>query len=157
MSTLPPQWRQQEWKGCCMAKKFHLSMPLFVWLPDSQFLRWSHLSRGQTSSVNSMATMGLAHVNKAECAFICPCHLSLHFLRSTLCAGQVCSTHIGYVLTGLLQLEPVCVVVTQYFYLWSEVVLRSVTFWWQSWACNCSTLFMCSRSGLPHNVMHLSS
>jgi len=35
-NTLPPWWQQQEWKGCCMAKKrFHLSMPLFVSLPDS--------------------------------------------------------------------------------------------------------------------------
>jgi len=32
-------------------------------------------------------------------------------------------------------------------------------FWWQSCtcACNFSTLFTCSRSGSPQNVMHLSS
>jgi len=108
MSTLPPRWRQQEWKGCCMAKVFHLSMPLFVLLPDSQFLRWSHSSCGQTSSVNSMATMGLAHVNKAECAFT-----SIHAISVYIACGHImCWTSVQYphrlCATGLLQLEPVC-------------------------------------------------
>jgi len=32
-----------------------------------------------------------------------------------------------------------------------------VTFWWQSCACNCSMFYTCTRSGLPHNVVHSHS
>jgi len=68
-------------------KRLHLLMPLFV-SSESQFLHLSHSSHGQGSSIPWPTVMGLAHVNKAESAFVCPCHLSLHFLQSTLCAGQ---------------------------------------------------------------------
>jgi len=39
-------------------------------------------------------------------------------------------------------------------YFWFSVASGSVTFWWQSYACNCSMVCMCIRSGSPHNVVH---
>ena len=101
-------------------------------------------------------------------------HLSLHFLQSTWCAGPVCWTGVQnphwLCVTGLLQLTvPVCVAHNVFL----PVLCRSnsvawgcadetehicsVTFWWQSCTCNCSTLFMCHCSGSPHNVMQSST
>ena len=42
-------------------------------------------------------------------------------------------------------------------FVWPEVVLCSVTFWWQSCACNRTIFCTCTSSGSPHNVMHSSS
>ena len=46
------------------------------------------------------------------------------------------------------------VFVVRVFFWCEEVVLCSVTFWWQSCACNCSMFFICTRSGSPHNILH---
>ena len=43
---------------------------------------------------------------------------------------------------------------TRAYILWFSVAWGSATFWWQSNACNCSMFCACTRSGLPHNVVH---
>jgi len=43
---------------------------------------------------------------------------------------------------------------TRVYILWFSLTWGSATFWWQSNACNCSMFCACTRSGLPHNVVH---
>ena len=38
-------------------------------------------------------------------------------------------------------------------FVYTCVARGSITFWWQSYSCNCSMLCTCTQSGLPHNVV----
>jgi len=78
---------------------------------------------------------------------------SVHAI-STTCSlvldQPVCSMLVYYIQAWHSSCVHVCI----YFcdFLWPEV--QPSTFWWQSNACNCSMFCACTRSGLPHNVVH---
>ena len=61
-------------------------------------------------------------------------------------------------LCSMLQLGLTCsVLYVCVLFVWYSVTWGSVTFWWQSYACNWSTFCTCTRSGSSYNVIHSSS
>ena len=104
------------------------------------------------------------HVLKYEILHLSMPSCKLHHipcvLQSTWCAASVQHIHIdcvwrpcwtaslSYSLTHCSCVVHVFVLLVCHI-LWPEV---SVTSWWQSCACNCSTFCMCICLGSPHNV-----
>ena len=89
----------------------------------------------------------VAHVKEDDLsAVICPCHH--HDLQPVL-DQPVCSMLVYYSQAWLTVPVYTCV-----YFMWFSVAWGSVTFWWQSYTCNCSMFCTCIRSGSPHNVVH---
>jgi len=96
MKSLPPRW-WQGWKPLiysvarryCMAKRFHLSMPLFAWYTIPACV--SHSSPWVATAVKASACQ-----QRWWEWFICPCLLSVRVLQNTWCARQVYRIHIHW-------------------------------------------------------------
>jgi len=86
------------------------------------------------------------------------CHLFMPSPWPAVCAGPsrvqhacVCSQDKILLLMLLLQ---DWLTLPVYTCVWFSEAWGSATFWWQSYACNCSVFCMCIRSGSPHNIVH---
>ena len=74
----------------------------------------------------------------------------LSFVHVTSTTSSVCWTSLFYAwLTVPAAMYMWC-------FLWYSVTWGSLTFWWQSDACNCSMFCTCTWSGSPHNVLQSS-
>jgi len=71
------------------------------------------------------------------------------------CASIHCVWHACWTASALSMAQFLCCACLYILshILWPEVL----TFWWRSCAYSYSIFCMCTRSGSPHNVMHLSS